>query len=373
MTETGPESNPTSPAEAIRQALAARAWTQSDLAYVLGASVAAISPILAGKRGISAEMAKALAVALGTPEEHFAQVQARWELQNAREPDPEIATRARIQAAYPLREMLKRGWVSAEGQGVDQQLCQLFGTDTLDAVPNLSHAARKTSPASHTSSAQLAWLYRVRQLAAEMPTPAYGGAKLASALEKMHGMLEHPESTREVPRMLHEAGVRYVVVEGLPTSKIDGACLWLNDHSPVIGMSLRFDRIDNFWFVLRHECAHVLHGHGKQAPIIDSDLSGDRRDVSAEELLADSEAAEFVIAQDKIKSFYLRKNPLFSEKDILAFAKINRVHPGVVVGQLQRMMGRYDFLRRHLVGVRQHVSKSALVDGWGDVVPVGGC
>ncbi|MFX8692489.1 hypothetical protein ABTM44_18400, partial [Acinetobacter baumannii] len=78
----------------------------------------------------------------------------------------------------------------------------------------------------------------------------------------MAEMREAPEETRNVPRLLQEAGVRFVIVEGLPGSKIDGVCFWLDDKSPVIGMSLRFDRIDNFWFVLRHECAHVLHGHG---------------------------------------------------------------------------------------------------------------
>ena len=40
----------------------------------------------------------------------------------------------------------------------------------------------------------------------------------------------------------------------------------------MIGMSLRFDRIDNFWLVLRHEIEHVLCGHGKLDPIIDVDV-----------------------------------------------------------------------------------------------------
>jgi HTH-type transcriptional regulator/antitoxin HigA len=104
---------------------------------------------------------------------------------------------------------------------------------------------------------------------------------------------------------------------------------------------------------------------------VDSDLGNRGIDVSEEELLADSEAAEFCLPQDKIKSFYLRKNPIFPERDVLAFAKIAHVHPGMVVGQLQHLIGRYDFLRRHLVSIRNHVSRAATVDGWGDVFPVG--
>ena len=54
--------------------------------------------------------------------------------------------------------------------------------------------------------------------------------------------------------------------EALPSSKIDGVCLWLDQHSPVIGMSLRFDRIDNFWFVLGHEIEHALKGARESRP-----------------------------------------------------------------------------------------------------------
>jgi len=163
-----------------------------------------------------------------------------------------------------------------------------------------------------------------------------------------------------------------VIVEGLPGSQIDGVCFWLDSASPVIGMSLRFDRIDNFWFVLRHECAHVLHGHGQDEAILDVEM--DRAPVGAvneEESVANNEASEFCVPQQKMQSFYLRKNPFFAERDVLAFAKIMKVHPGLVVGQLQRIVGRYDLLRRHLVNVRNHISGSALVDGWGDVIPVG--
>jgi len=204
-----------------------------------------------------------------------------------------------------------------------------------------------------------------------MPTPPFSPSRLESAIEQMRDFLGAPEETRRVPRMLREAGVRFVIVEGLPGGKIDGVCFWLDKQSPVIGMSLRFDRIDNFWFVLRHECSHVLHGHGQDAAIIDTDLEQASSNANEEEQIANSDAAEFCVPQDKINSFYLRKKPLFLERDVLAFAQIVKVHPGIVVGQLQKLSKRYDLLRRHLVTIRKHVTGSALVDGWGDVVPVG--
>lgn len=346
-----------------------RGWSQPDLAYVLGVNTATVNQIINGKRGISPDMAKALAVAFNVPVESIAAVQALWELDRARDPDPAVKARAKVQSEYPLREMIKRGWLS--GGNLEAELCRFFDVENVAEVPHLNHAAKRTVQDDYPP-AQLAWLHRVRQIADEMPTPPFSKAKLADAIEQMRAMRASPEEIRRVPRLLHEAGVRFVVVEGLPGGRIDGVCFWIGG-SPVIGMSLRFDRIDNFWFVLRHECAHVLHGHAKQAAIIDADIAGRvQSDIPEEERIADREAIDFCVAQEKFVSFYARKAPIFSERDVIAFAGLNGVHPGLVVGQLQHKLNRFDFLRRHLVSVRGFILPSAMVDGWGDVAFVGG-
>src|SRR5687768_9432496 len=90
------------PGEVIRAEMEKRGWSQADLAYVLGVNASAINPILSGKRGISPEMAKALASAFEIPAETLATIQAEWELRQARDPDPAIGSRARVQANYPL-------------------------------------------------------------------------------------------------------------------------------------------------------------------------------------------------------------------------------------------------------------------------------
>jgi len=348
-------------------------WTQSDLAYVLGLKdTTGINAILGGRRGFSAEMAKLLATAFSQPAEMFARAQSIWELNRAADPEPGVTARARVQTEYPLREMMKRGWFKEGSSGVELEsaLCQFFNVGSLSEIPHLSHAAHRTRY-DEIPPAQLAWLFRARQIAQEMPTPPYVAAKLEEAILRLAEARSEVGGVRHVPRLLREAGVRYVVVEALPGSKIDGVCLWLNAHSPVIGMSLRYDRIDNFWFVLRHECAHVRHGHGRDAAIVDAELEENfDRDIGGEERTANLEGAEFCVPQKEMKSFYLRKNPLFSEIDVLAFSKRMKVHPGLAVGQLQRMTKRYDILRKYLVAVRRHLAGSMMMDGWGDVVPV---
>jgi HTH-type transcriptional regulator/antitoxin HigA len=362
-----------SPGTLVREIMETKGWNQVDLAYALGATTASVNQILGDKRGISHNMARALGAALDHPAEAFARAQAEWDVCNADEPEAAIAARARILSRYPLREMVKRGWVDPEhGEGsLEEQVCRFFGVQSLDDIPHLAHSAKKTAY-EDVPPPQLAWLFRVRQIASEMPVEPYSKSKLEQAIEGLKQLREDPDGVRFVPRLLNAAGVRFVVVEGLPGGKIDGVCLWLDDRSPVIGMSLRADRIDNFWFVLRHECAHVLHGHGQQAPVLDFDLDGDAsRSVSAEEQVANQEAADFCVPAEKMRSFYLRKRPFFAEREVVAFSRRMKVHPGLVVGQLHRLMDRYDLLRAHLVKVRRCLAGSMMMDGWGDTVPVG--
>ena len=192
---------------------------------------------------------------------------------------------------------------------------------------------------------------------------------MRAALPKLKSLLSAPEEARHAPRILQECGIRLVVVEGLKSSKIDGVCFWLNKQTPVIGMTMRFDRMDNFWFVLRHELEHVLQGHGVDEPSLDVDLSS--AVVANEEKIANDAASDFCAPRARIDSFIARKAPLFPERDFLGLAKVLGVHPGLIAGQIQFRTGRYDLFRSHIAKIRDHVLPSAVVDGWGDVAPVG--
>ncbi len=359
------------PGEFIRDRYESKGWTQADLAFVLGVTTATVNLIVNGRRNVSPSMAKAIGAALGFDASTLVRLQATQDLSQAQEPNPMVSDRARVAGMYPLREMLKRGWIDETDspETIIEPITKFFGVDSLDDVPHLSHAAKRT-PVEKVPPAQLAWLFRVRQIAIEMPTPKYSKRRLQNAIDQMLGYRGNREEVRYVPELLHDAGVRYVIVEGLSGSKIDGACFWLDPDSPVIGMSMRFNRIDNFWFVLRHECAHVLHGHGKEVAVVDLALDEITASDTNEERVANSEASDFCVPRKKMESFYNRKFPFFSERDILAFSTILKVHPGLVVGQLQKRLGRYNFQRHHLVPVLDQIEDSAMVDGWGHFVSV---
>jgi HTH-type transcriptional regulator / antitoxin HigA len=363
------------PADFIRHELEKRNLTQADLAFVLGVPPQAINQIASGKRGISAEMAKALSAVFGVTAEYLLKLQkaveVQAELSRARQPDPAITKKAKLVSTYPIREMAKRGWIEASPDTVDAEMAKFFGVSTTDEIPHLAHAAKKTNY-EEMPGPQLAWLFRVKQIAREMVVPTYSEQGLMAALPRLRSLMTAPEETRHVPRILAECGIRYVIVQTLPAAKIDGVCFWLNEgRSPVVGMSLRFDRIDNFWFVLRHELEHVLRRHGMVTPMMDADLDGERPgghdELPEEERVANS---DFCVPKSQMDSWIARKAPFFAERDLLGFAKRLEIHPGIVAGQLRNRTANYRIFARYLEKVQFAVAPSAVVDGWGQVAPV---
>lgn len=370
------------PGQLIQHLLNERAWTQRILSIVLDADETGINKIIAGKRPVDAKMALALSELFNVEPERFLELQQAYDLAQARflsQPDPARENRAHLFGSLPITEMIKRGWLDVEDvknvPKVETALAKFFGVSSPQEIEILPHAAKKTNVADDVTPAQLAWLYRVKQMASEMLVSKYSTATVKTAVEKMRPLLASSEGVRKVPRILAECGIRYVIVESLPGVKIDGVCLWLDSNSPVIGMSLRYDRIDNFWFVLRHELEHVLNNHGREAVMMDAELEGDRAGVGdnipEEERIANQAGAEFCVPKKSLESFVARKAPFFAERDIIGFARTLQIHPGLVAGQLQRRIDRYDRFRNHLVKIRSIVAPNAMVDGWGDVAPVG--
>jgi len=373
---------PRTPGQLIQQLLAGKGWTKRVLAIVLGQDETAVNKLAADKRPVTAELALMLGEVFDLPPEVFLDLQKRYELAKAQiavRPDPGRRTRARLFGDLPVSDMIKRGWLDADDvrdvPRVEAALTKFFGVVSVDQIEILPHAAKKTDVNIETTPAQLAWMYRVKEIASEVIVARYSPDSLREALARLSMLLSAPEEARRVPRILTESGVRFVVVESLPSAKIDGVSFWLTPTQPVIGVSLRFDRIDNFWFVLRHEIEHILCNHGRGAVVLDTELEGDRAgvgpDVPLEERIANIAAADFCVPEKQMDRFIARKAPFFAERDILGFAKTLEVHPGLVAGQLQRRTGRYDRFRAHLAKIRSSVIPNAISDGWGNVAPVG--
>jgi HTH-type transcriptional regulator/antitoxin HigA len=371
------------PGQLLEALLKEKGWSQRVLAIVLDMDETGVNRLVANKRPVDAQLALSLEEVFSVPAETFLNLQKTYDLALARletRPDPERITRAHLYGDLPVAEMIKRGWIKAKDvrdPDVRSELMRFFQVNRIEDIEILPHAAKKTQVNTTATAPQLAWLYRVKQIASGMLVARYSREALSGALIKLKHLVYSAEEARKVPRILAESGIRFLIVEALPGSKIDGVCFWLNDKSPVVALTTRFDRIDNFWFVLRHELEHVNRGHGfaTSTTMLDTELEGERAGttdvVQEEERVANEAAAEFCVPKKMMDAFYVRKAPLLREADIIAFSRMIKVHPGLIAGQLRHKTGKYHLWQNHLVKIRSIVAPNAITDGWGDLAPLG--
>lgn len=367
------------PGEIIREELEAREWTQADLAEIMGRPIQAIGEIVRGKKRITEETARELELAFGIDAEIWLRNEALYRLHKAEKPSPAIAHRALLRQKFPyVREMIRRGWIanSSDHAVLEEQVKKYFDIPDLESTPKLyRHAAKRTTGyPENVSGSQLAWLFRVRQIAEAMTVRPYSEKLLRETLVTLSALRASVEEIRRIPQLLAECGVRLVIVEPMPGSKIDGVTFWLGEKTPVIGLSLRLDRIDNFWFVLAHEIEHVLNKHGRDEAMVDieTDASPEKQNVREEERIANEGAEEFCVPRSEMADFVLRNKPLFSDDKIVGFARAMQVHPGIVVGQLHNTLkgDSYRLFRRYLISIRPIVAPVAMTDGYGQVLPL---
>ena len=368
------------PGEFLKEELEARGWSQVELAEILDRPPRLVNEIISGKRAMTPETAKGLGEAFGTSPQLWMNLESQYQLSRVSVAEDSIARKAHLYDRFPVREMIRRGWIQASNnvEVLEQQFMRYFGLMNIEDEPAFAHAARKRHYDS-TSMLQLCWMYRAKALAPAVLARRYKESNLERLFEELRNRLEFVESVREVPALLAGAGIRLVIVEALPGAQIDGACFWLNKGAePVVVLSLLYDRVDNFWHNLWHELDHVAHGEGKSEPILDSSISAQQTtldqlgDIPDMEIRANTAAAESSIPKEEMDGFIARINPFFSDEAIVGFAKRLKIHPGIVVGQLQRrgLVG-WGTHKKHLEKVRSHIVGQALTDGFGITIATG--
>src|SRR5262249_13117064 len=148
--------------------------------------------------------------------------------------------------------------------------------------------------------------FRARQLARAVSAAKYRPAALEEGLAGLRQLIADEHEVRRIPRLLADIGIRLVFVEHLPWTRIDGAAFWIYDQ-PAVALSLRYDRIDSFWYTLLHELMHIKHKHNWS---LDNDLVGKERQPTEEkpqdEQVADQDAENFLIPHQEMDRFMLR-------------------------------------------------------------------
>jgi HTH-type transcriptional regulator/antitoxin HigA len=357
------------PGEFLADELDARGWTQSEFADIIRRPTKVVNEIIAGKKAIMPETARELSAALGTSAQYWMNLQTAYDLWRTAPPANAdlIEREAWLRQKFPVRAIIKQGWVedSKNFEVLEKRVFDFYAIKSRGEEPSLLHAAKRNYR-DELSDLQEAWLFRVKHIAVALPGPKYSEKALRDALRALEPLMIEPEEVRHVPKILLDCGVRLVIVEPIPNSKIDGVCFWINeDKSPVIGLTLKGDWLDRFWFNLRHEIEHVLRGDGKDRIVIDDFDGGLLNSEDVAEKSANIAAEEFCVPRKAMNDFIVRHDPMYATASFIGFARLMRRHPGIVAGQLQHKIGRPELFRKFQPRVRDILIQTALTDGYG--------
>lgn len=181
-----------------------------------------------------------------------------------------------------------------------------------------------------------------------MPAGRFIAVRLKADLAELIELSANDRGPLSAVEWLQERGVRCVFVRHLPKTYLDGAVMLLDDETPAIGLTLRHDRLDNFWFTLLHEIGHaLLHKQVLQSsPIVDEKIE----EASDNELekQADRFAVDSWVSPEEWDGFRRRIGGYPRNVDIAGFAARHKVSPALVAGRLQQELQRYTHYRRFL-------------------------
>ena len=328
-----------SPGEVLQEEIEARGMSQKELAARLGRPPQVINEIIRAKKAITPDTAIGLGRVLGIDPQYWISLEANYRMTLARNREKAALTdNVRWLDAYPIREMVKRGWIKAGRDKVSRLQALLSFLEVAVPEPlaiqeavgfRITEAAQKKVSAG----ALAVWLRKGELEARELSTADYDPDTFRVALSDIRQMTEEPPD-KFVPAMTDlcaQAGVALCLVQELPKSGANGATRWLSDHKALIQMSIRGKWADIFWFTFFHEACHLLHHRTRRRIVIDGIADPDTAELEAE---ADEFARDLLIPPDAWETFC--DSGSFTLQAVGRFAQSIHIAPFVVVGRLQK-------------------------------------
>ena len=331
---------PIPPGEVLAEEIEARQMTQRELAARLGRPTQAINEIIKAKKAITPDTAIGLEKALGIYAQFWVNLESDYRMTLARNRERDtLAASVEWLNHYPIRDMMKRGWIQAGRDRLSKLEALLSFLGVASAEPRAYQQAvgfRMTEAAQNRISpgALAVWLRKGELHALEASTRKYDERVFKRALDRIRQMTELPPSAfiPAMSRLCADAGVVFCMVQELPKSGANGATRWLSGRKALIQMSNRNKWADVFWFTFFHEACHVLKHRTHRRIVIDG--IGEDPEMVEIEAEANRFARDFLIPPGAWRDFCDADD--FAAGSITAFARSARIAPFIVVGRLQR-------------------------------------
>jgi HTH-type transcriptional regulator/antitoxin HigA len=252
---------------------------------------------------------------------------------------------------FPIKEMLKKGWIAGTSDIATQSeeiIRQLInnagGPKSVDCcLFRRSKSAREN--AKNDSYALTAWCLKVLEIANNKAlSNSYLEGSVSDVFLRETAKLSYFDNGPALAKeYLEKHGIHLIILPHLSKTYLDGAVMMPLDKNPVIGLTLRYDRLDNFWFCLLHELAHLSKHMGTDdCGLIIDDLDLRKRDDALEDSLeqqADLLAKEALIPNETWNTIDILSASEPSQ--ILEFANTIKVHPAIIAGRIRYENNNY--------------------------------
>lgn len=319
------------PISAIKFRMEQQGLKSKDLIPYIG-SKSKVSEVLSGKRALSLNMIRKLNESLGIPAEVLIKETGKTL------PDSSIMKHG---INFPFTEMFRRGWFKDFYNGTlneakelkEELIIKFIGLFNInDFAISYNRKSESQAEPENINDILMAWRIRVMNKAITEKLPAWNKEVLTDEfffeLAKLSYFQEGPKLAKE---FLNKAGIHFVIEQHLDKTHLDGSSMLMPDGSPLIALTLRYDRLDSFWFTLFHELAHVQkHLTEIKMAYFDDMFNEMNKKIEKE---ADAYAKQMLIQDSLWKSSGLRITS--STAEIKAFASQLRINPAIPAGRLR--------------------------------------
>lgn len=326
------------PVEAIKFRMEQADLKPADLIPYLG-SRSRVSEILSGKRPLTLDMVRALSEGLGIPAKVLIKQPDSLEESEYQGWDNRLVT-----------EMEARGYfgnASLKKLSKAELLREFFSV--IGSPAQIGALLRKSNYRSSPLTdkrAISAWSARVFKKAQKIKMPVkykHGVVDLVfmQELAKLSIEKNGPILAQEY---LKKHGIILVIERHFSKTYLDGATILKNKDNPVIGLTLRYDRLDNFWFTLMHELAHIAQDFNSGIAFFYDEIEDVKTNVDEREKKADELAQEALLPNAKWEISPARLIP--SSMAARSLANELGVHIAVIAGQIRHRGEKYVYLNK---------------------------
>lgn len=324
----------------IKEQMEYRSWTQDELAEVMGMTSKHINKILKDKQAITLDTAKVLAEVFDTSPQYWINLDANYRLwlnDIPTEKEKQAELKANIYERMPVRDMIAKNWIPAFSnvQELYDNMLEFWNLTSLDfekwdkqVTPLLARKSENFN--QYKASYTYTWYHKAMMVAARYEVPKFDKGALQELFDELHDYTVQEEGITTFLHKLNQAGVIFFVLPHLQKTYLDGAAFYYQNN-PVVVYTGRYKRIDNFWFTIAHEIAHILRHLDEEGTFfLDNFRDGEVNDLETEANLLAAEK----LKHQEIVQFLKPKLNYLTTADIENCANRLTIHPAVVIGKL---------------------------------------